>query len=154
MARFKVSDGFEKYLSALTGLEQNTTQILKQVIYEGAGNVADAVRAEIEAIPLGKTYVLNQIQKQGLLDGLGIAQIKSTLGQVNTKIGMDGYNHYHTKTFPNGQPNALIARSLISGTSFSQKYDFVGKAVNKSRKSAEEAMRSKVDDLIKKQMEE
>ena len=45
-----------------------------------------------------------------------------------------------TKKYPNGQPNALIARAVNSGTSFRKKTRFLDKAVNASKKAAEAAM--------------
>lgn len=154
MAKLKPSKDFDKYIAALNGLEQKTTVMLKQVVYVGAGELADAVRKEIEGLPTGKQYAFNEVQKAGLLHGLGIASIRSNDGVVHTKIGMDGYNLIQTKKYPKGQPNAMIARSLISGTSFSPKNNFTGRAINKAKKSAEEAMSSKCDELIKKHMED
>lgn len=151
MARFKASEDLNKYIDKIVGMYDETTPLLKQIVYDGADILADAVRSEIQKIPTGKTYMLNEMQKAGLLHGLGIAHMRSSDGKVHTKIGMNGYNLIKTKKHPNGQPNAMIARSLIAGTSFSAKYDFVSKAIGSSRAHAESAMKKKCDELIEKQ---
>ena len=64
------------------------------------------------------------------------------------KIGFDGYNEVQTKTFPNGQPNALIARSIESGSSTREKTPFLRPALAAARKQAIEAARVKFDEAI------
>lgn len=84
------------------------------------------------------------------MDGLGISQMETSEGTVNVKISFDGYNAMKTKKYPKGQPNILIARAIESGTSFRQKYPFVRKAVNASRKKAQETMQKVIDDEASK----
>ena len=74
-------------------------------------------------------------------------------GYINTKIGFDGYNATKTKKYPNGQPNALIARSIESGTSKHQKTPFVRPAISKAKAKAEAAMAASVDKDINNTME-
>lgn len=68
----------------------------------------------------------------------------------NVKLGFAGYNGQKTKAHPNGVPNSLIARSMVSGTSFRAKNDFIGRGVNASRKKAEKAIETKFDEQVKK----
>lgn len=148
MARFNVGKGMTQYIANLEKIYQNTPDMIGKSIYQGAKIVTDAVHREINALPKSE---VTEDQKAGLLDGLGIAKMKSTMTGANVKVGMDGYNTHKTKKYPNGQPNMMIARALISGTSFHpQKNDFVRRAVNKSRAAAENAMRETFDNEIKK----
>ena len=71
---------------------------------------------------------------------------------INVKVGMDGYNSETSKKYPKGQPNALIARSLESGSSFAPKRPFIGPSVNRTKGAAERAIAEKLDDEIKKVM--
>ena len=91
-------------------------------------------------------------QKEGLLSGLGIAHFRNDGGFINVKIGMDGYNSTRTKQFPNGQPNALIIRSLESGTSFRSRNPVITRATNSAKGAAEAAIQKKMDEEIKKRI--
>ena len=45
-----------------------------------------------------------------------------------------------TNKYPGGQPNSVIARSVVAGTTFRQKNDFVGRAIRKSEADANQKM--------------
>lgn len=148
MARFEFS-GIDNYISQLNKLRQSTKDgVVGKTVYAGAEVVADSVRRAIQALPVGDgrardgglVDTVTLPQKAGLLDGFGISRMKDDNGFVNVKLGFAGYNATRTKRYPRGQPNALIARSVNSGTTFRKKTKFVDKAVNSSRKSAETAM--------------
>ena len=148
MARFEFS-GIDNYISQLNKLQQSTKDgVVGKTVYAGADVVADSVRRAIQALPVGDGRARNGglvdtvtlPQKAGLLDGFGISRMKDDDGFVNVKLGFAGYNATRTKRYPRGQPNALIARSVNSGTTFRKKTKFVDKAVNSARKAAEAAM--------------
>lgn len=151
MAKFYVGKGLEEYLATLGNLETHAEGMIKYAVYPAAGIVADAVRSEIAAIPTraprGSDGILAD-QRRGLYDGLGISSFQNEGGYINVKIGFDGYNDHKTEKYPHGQPNAMIARSINSGTSFSQKYPFVDRAVRKSKKQAEDTMKIQIDGYI------
>lgn len=150
MAKLTVGNGINEYLAELEKLSGNTDQIIGRTIYEGAKVVTDAVHDEIARLP---DSAVTSVQRQGLIDGLGIARMKKTMLSSDVKVGMDGYNAHVTKKFPNGHPNAMVARAIISGTSWHpQKNDFVGRAVNRSRGQAENIMKKTCDAEIAKIM--
>ena len=64
-----------------------------------------------------------------------------------------GRNRVQTQAYPNGQPNAVIARSMESGSSARVKQPFVRKAVNAARPRAEARMGDKIKDMVDKIME-
>ncbi len=148
MARFEFS-GIDNYISQLNKLQQSTKDgVVGKTVYAGAEVVADSVRRAIQALPVGDGRArdgglidtVTLPQKAGLLDGFGISRMKDDDGFVNVKLGFAGYNATRTRRYPRGQPNALIARSVNSGTTFRKKTKFVDKAVNSARKAAQAAM--------------
>lgn len=156
--------GLERYETQLSNLFKGTEEITGKAIYAGAAIVADAVRENIQRLdarPDREGLVayhkkepppLTQSQKQGLLDGFGVSSLQDDRGYLNVKLGFDGYNKLRTKSFPKGQPNVMIARSLESGSSIANKRPFVRPAVNASRQAAEEAMAKVLDEEIEKIM--
>ena len=100
--------------------------------------------------PENKTIGPNSYQKEGLRQSIGIASLRNDGGFWNVKIGFDGYNGLKTKTWPQGQPNAMVARSVESGTSWMQKQPFMRKAEQSSRSACEKAMSEAVDKEIQK----
>lgn len=148
MARIEFS-GIDNYIKRLNKLQQSTKDgVVGKTVYAGAAVVADSVRRAIQALPVGDgraqggglVDTVTLPQKAGLLDGFGISRMKDDDGFVNVKLGFDGYNSTRTEKYPRGQPNALIARSVNSGTTFRKKTKFVDKAVNSAKKAAEAAM--------------
>lgn len=163
MARYTIGKGLDDYLAQLGNLERSAKPVIGMAIYQGAKVVADEIRSEIEALPTEPVGVnpesgkksrrnLTQVEKDGLLEGLGVTKMKDDSGVWNVKIGMDGYNANVTAKWPYGKPNAMIARSLERGTSFMTRIPFIARAVRKSRKQAETAMQAEVDKEIKKRM--
>lgn len=158
MATIKWSKGFDEYLVQLSKLSDQSLEICKKAVYEGAGIVADAVREGVQSIPINNGYGtaekpldgITAKQKAGLLEGLGISPMEEENGYVNVKIGFDEYNSLKTKKYPKGQPNALIMRAVESGTSFRVKNPVVSKATRSAKQKAEEAMQKSIDISIKK----
>ena len=160
--------GAEKYLTKLELLGKNTDAICKQAVYQAAKVAADAIDAAIDditvhSLPKGQTYFylseedlangvlldgITEAQAKGLHDGLGIAVMEHKNFAWNTKIGFDGYNEVRTKTYPKGEPNALIARSVESGSSVRNKTPFIAPTVKKIRKDAEHAMEVTIEEKI------
>ena len=154
--------GLNEYELMISRLSKNAADIAGRAIYTGAGIVADEIKSGIQSLPIVRGYGtaenplpggVTQPQKQGLLDGLGIAPLQNDGGYLNVKIGFDGYNRTKTEKYPRGQPNQLVARGVESGASWKQKHPFVRPAVNRSRKRAESAMAEALDEEIKKIVE-
>lgn len=156
MAKMTIGKGMDEYLAKLGNLEFAAPGLAGQAIYEGAKVVADQVRAEIEALPTAESKRVaiprdpTQVEKDGLLDGLGVAKKKNDNGYINVKIGMDGYNTDKTKKYPRGKPNAMIARSIESGSTVMKRNAFISRAVNKTKKEAEAAMQKVIEEGIEK----
>lgn len=148
MAKLTIGNGLNEYIRTLEKIA-DTSQYLGRAVYQGAAVVNKAVESALQELPTDDRYAsfyekrqgIRSVEKQGLIQSYGIAKMQDDNGYLNVKLGFDGYNKM-------GKANAMIARSLISGTSFMQKNDFIGKAVNKSKAAAEEAMRIEIDRSI------
>lgn len=154
-------DGLENWSRNLERLGNRANEVCAKAIGEGAGIIADAVREELEAIPIDEHFGtpsnpvngLTRLQKQGLLDSFGISPMDKDGSYLNVKLGFDGYNNEHTALYPNGKPNAMIARSLESGTSFSKKIRFFTRAVSRSKEQAQRKMDDTMQEMIRRIME-
>ena len=153
MAQFQFQ-GLDEYLQILSQMEGKTHGLIKRAVYDGAAVVADAVATAIDKLPERDGYAkpdelplsgITADQKRGLKEGLGLTKIADENGYINTKLGFDGYNSVKSKKFPNGQPNALIARSINSGSSVRKKNPFVNNAVRSVQTKAEQAMAARFD---------
>ena len=160
MATMKFKDGAD-YLLRLEHLEEAAkTDLLGNVVYDGAKVVADFVKEESGGLPVDNRRGSqddpaggpNQYQKKGLEKSFGIAPIRNDNGFVNVKLGFDGYNGLKTKRWPQGQPNQMIARSVERGTSWMKANPFMKRALRKARKQAQEAMASRLQSEIQKIM--
>lgn len=160
MMRLSVGQGIDQYISQLQNLEFTATDSIGKAIYYGADIVADAIKANLEGLPTDEGYAndgqklggIKAIQKTGLIKGFGIAKQSNDRGYINVKVGFHGYNALKTKKFPNGQPNSMVARTIESGNSFTQKHPFVRPAVNATKDRAERKMAEIINEEIKKVM--
>lgn len=159
MAKFTAAN-MENYISQLRIYSDNIQPVLNKAVYNGASEIANAVTAEIRALPEvpenhhgtedKQETGITKAQKQGLLDGFGISHLQIEENDMRfVKIGFVGYNKTATKKYPKGQPNAMIARSLISGTSFRAKNDFMARALKKTKAAAQE----KIEETFQNELE-
>ena len=160
MARVKLH-GFEEFENQLAQLGTRLVHIQGQAIYAGADIVADAVKAQIQALPVSDAWGspgnprhgVTAVEKKGLLESFGIAPAQTQGYYTNVKLGFGGYNDDKTDDWPRGKPNVMIARAIESGTSWSDKHPFFNKALQASRKRAEERMKEVMEREIQTAME-
>lgn len=157
MATFKFK-GVNELIAQYEKLDRDADKMIGKAIYNGAAVVMDSVKSSVDGIttddrfgtPDNPTAGPSTIQKIGLQHALGIAKLRNDNGFRNVKIGFDGYNSVHTKTWPNGQPNMMVARSIESGTSWMQKQPFMRRAEQAARSGCEQAMSDTIDKEIKR----
>ncbi len=152
---------YERMLSNL-GSVKTTRKVCGVAIYAGAGVVADEIRRGIDALPVvshnkrgtpaDPLEGITSAQKTGLQDGFGVSRMTLDNGFYNVKVGFDGYNSVETKSYPFGQPNAMIARSVNSGASFRRKIPFVDNAVRAAKGKAEKAMKIAFENEMNKEI--
>lgn len=177
MAKFEPGS-IAEYIQQLERLYSDSVPIIKEAVYDGAAVVADEIKKNLNSLPVEEARWatssnplkgVTQRQKEDLLDGFGISGFDGVGGQagtrdlnfVNVKLGFDGYGRTHSKRYgwdkSTGKvaaigklPNALLARSVESGTSFRKKYPFIRTAVNASKLRCENAMEERILDEINK----
>ena len=141
--------GIDKYFERLDELGKYSIGLCKRALYDGAAVLANAVRDEINALPTsdrdGDPQPVLEYEKDGLLDGLGIAKMKDNNGVISTRVDFDGYNRLKSKKYPSGHPNSMIARAINSGTSKRKKNPFMSRAIRKVRAKAQAAMAARMD---------
>lgn len=169
MAKLTIGKGLDEYIFKLTKLNAITPELLGRTIYPAAGLVADAIKANIEQIPVSNSSkrgtpadpidTITSSQKQGLRDGFGISHIRDDNGLYNVKLGFDGYNTTVSTTSKRAgwtntrQANQMIARAVENGTSFRKKHPFVAPAIRATKEQAEKMMAEILDEEIAKAME-
>lgn len=143
MAKLTVK-GFDEYLKKLEAMGEDTREIVKRSLYEGAGVVADSVKSSIGSLAVSEKG-LTEVQKQGLSDGFGIARMREAVDSTNVKIGFHGVNG-------DGKPNTVVARMTESGSSRRKATPFFNSAVNRSRSAALSAIQKEFDDQLRQKM--
>lgn len=161
MAKFAVGKGLDDYIKQLGDLEYRADGLAGRAIYEGAKVVADKIRANIEALPVqtgspkrGEKRDPTQVEKDGMLAGLGVAKKQVSDGFINVKIGMDGYNEHVTQKYPKGHPNSMIARTINAGSTWMNRHPVITQAVTSQKKAVEEKMREIIEDGINETMQD
>lgn len=161
MAKFTVGKGLDDYIAKLGDLEYRADGLAGRAIYEGAKIVADKIRSNIEALPVqvgspknGARRDPTQVEKDGMLAGLGVAKKQVSDGFINVKIGMDGYNEHVTPKYPKGHPNSMIARTINAGSTWMNRHPFINNAVSSTKKAAEEKMKEIIENGIEETMQD
>lgn len=155
--------GLKQYGDALHQLYVaiSDDDMLLDAVWAGAQPVADAVRRQLEMMPVGElkqsesgwSYQTGPSQeaKDAMLDELGIAPPRMpNPGEADVKVGFDGFYGPRTRRHPRGYPVKYEAFVWEHGTSFSQKHPFVRPAVRLSRKEAIAEMDKYVSEALKK----
>lgn len=167
MAKIELQ-GFDTYIRQIEALKADAEKVCKATVYPGAQILADAMRQAVDALPtisdqraMGNwqagrpSEALSVSQKAGLQESLGVSPIrKDRNGMVQTSVGFTGYNSVKTHAHPNGQPNALIARSLEKGTSTLKRNRFVENTIRAVKPQILEAMQQEADAQIERIMKE
>ena len=164
MARRISFPNVEEYVKKLNRLTDQSLVIIQKSVVEGSKPIADQCKANLNALASkenkyalgaykkGEKAPLTNEQKEGLIESMGLAPMQNDKGYINTKLGFDGYNKTITKRWPKGQPNAMIARSLESGSSAIEKQPFIRPAIAAKKKEAEKNISDYLDKEIEKIM--
>lgn len=134
-------DRLDRYLEVIS---ERSVGIAKQMVYVGAGEVADAVRASLNS-------VLSDEATGRLAKSLDITKMKDASDAVYNNQTFVGYDP------ETGEPFPLIAAVLESGRSDQpgrRPTHFYSRAVRASRLRAEGKMKQKFEELLEKSMKE
>lgn len=126
--------GIDEYSKKLSDLGKSAEGICKFSIYDAAGMVLEAIKANTP-------YDHGDLQ-----NSIGLAPMRNDNGYINTKIEWAGYDS-------KGTPNAIKAAVLERGRSNKSKVPFIRPAVNSVKKAAEfaieAALNKKLEQIIK-----
>lgn len=126
-------DGFEEYRKQLLKLGTSIEGVIKYAVYDAAGMVADAIKAN------------TPVESGALQNSIGLTGFRNEDGYIYTKVVFDGYDG-------RGVPNALKARVLESGSSKRKKHPFIRPALNRVKSAAEYSIEMKLDEKMKELM--
>lgn len=140
-------------LEMINRLGGNIEEVAKRAVYEGAKIIADEIGRNIDALPIDEhwgtrenpLHGVRKFQKDGLSESFGIAPMRNDKGLINTRLGFD-----HEDYNSHGQANAMIARAVNSGTSFSEKIPFFENAVRATRAQARKKMVEAAENELEK----
>lgn len=157
MARMKIKGG-DEFSHKIAALQNGTVDVMKKAVYAGANVLADAVAAQIQALPEQngkmpdgeKRNVITNREKSELISHLGISHISLENGRVSNAIGFEGYTAIKTRKYTQGVPIPMIARSIESGSSVRMKNPFMRRAGEAAKARAQEEMIRAADDEIEK----
>lgn len=133
----------------------------KQALYGGADIFADELRKETEGIPDEVFRHLDQEErfrsvadkdKEHLIESMGISEFYENGHIIETSVGFEGYQGVATKKYPQGVPNALLARAINIGSSVRQRYPFIDNAARKAAPKVEAKMKEITEKEIDKIM--
>ena len=154
--RLTVGKGIDKYISQLETLDRTADDTIIEAVYAGADIIDDQIKRNLEELPVqdqyGKAEIVSAMrskQKIGLIKSFGVAPLRNENGYIHVKAGFDGYNKIKTTRYPEGQPNAMVARTFESGNSFTKKTPFVAPAIRAKKDAAERKMADVVDTEIR-----
>lgn len=132
-------DDLDKVEKILNTYAKKSTSIAKQMVYVGAGDIADAVRASLNS-------KVSKDAKGDLANGLDTTFIKVNGATVGNSVKFNGYDS-------KGVPLALIAAVLESGRSDQPNREathFFSNAVRATRGKALNDMTAKFDEIVEK----
>lgn len=161
MAKMTFDAGAD-YAIRLGRLGDAAEGVIKKAVFPAAGIVADEIRKNIDNLPTDTMRLLQdgeqftglpQNQKIDLQRALGITGMRvDDNGFIGVRVGFGGYGTMKTRKYRKGVPNAMLARSVESGSSVRRKTPFVRPAINAKKKQAVEEMRKIIDSEIEKIM--
>ena len=161
MAGIKL-EGMEEVLELLIQTERQTERMCGRSIYPGAKIVSNECKARLNSLVTDDSLFAfsekygrmrkgpTTRQKKFLIESMGIASMRHRGGVYDVKLGFDGYNDIASPRWQNGQPNAMIARSVNKGTSFMVAQPFMDQTIVASKAAAEEAMAIQFDKELEK----
>ena len=160
MAEITGTETIKEYLELLKGALEKRKELFQKSIKPGADIVADYCKAELNNLRVDDTpYIfisqynkkrgLSQKQKEGLIKSMGLAPLKKKQDGWDVKLGFDGYNDIKSSRWKNGQPNAMIARSVNKGTSFMVAQPYMDRTIVATEYKADKAIEEEFIKLFK-----
>lgn len=156
MAKVKFT-GFQEYMRKMEKMYGQSKELCTDALNAACAVIGNAQKEALYGIPTDSRAYVDGMRhgilpeaKQALIESYGIAPVRTKNFTYERKTGFDGYNDIRTERWPKGQPNAMVARSVESGTSFLPPHKFMDKAARQAQAEAETAMQDAVDKAVKR----
>lgn len=160
MARCTV-DGIDIFADKLDLLARDASRINRGALGEAAGQVADAVSAALEGLPVCEEKFTppghfrsgaTASEKAQIIGNFGISKFKSTGGGYTTSIGFTGYVQTRSKRFNGNVPTGFLMQAIEYGTFFRVGTHTVSRAINSVRGRIPETVSEYIDREVAKIM--
>lgn len=154
-----VFEGMSDLLALIQKTEEQTSRICGRALHPGAKIIADECKARLERIRTddslfkfhqGYRHGPTKRQKRFLIESMGIAKMRKLPDGYDVKLGFDGYNDIVSERWKNGQPNAMIARSVNKGTSFMEAQPFMDESIRVSERQVLKAIEEEFEKQIER----
>ena len=149
------TEGLDELSAMLAKLGDKAQGVASGALFDGAGVVADAMKAAVDSIgtapfqyaPPGQHRLPSPEEKAALVGKTGIAHFRKNGSDVDTLVGVTGNAGY---AMVGGKKKAvrMIARSINSGTSFMVKQPVFRRAASASTGAAKAAIVSKAEKMF------
>lgn len=154
-----VVEGFEDYIEQLITTDKQLDRICGRSLHPGAKIIANVCKEKLQNLRTDDTLFRwnggfrhgpTTRQKKFLIESMGIAKIRHIGNSYDVKLGFDGYNDIVSERWPAGQPNAMIARSVNSGTSFMEAQPFMNQSITESEAAVIKAIEKQFEYELEK----
>lgn len=152
-------DGMEDISAMLEKIEEAAPAVAAKALYEGAGIMAEEIRAGAEGIrtepfrgPKPTRKPSPEEKEIVIAAGVGIAKFDKNGDEVDTSVGYR--NAGYATLGSEEKPIPLIVNAINSGTSFMKKQPFIRKASRTGGQKAMAAMTRSIEDQIDKMSKE
>ena len=147
------TEGMEAVSKMLTDLEGQAGKVAAYGLYDGAGEMADAIRKAADGIRteefhytvFGQRLPSPEEKAAVLSAGTGIAKFDKNGGEVDTSVGYASAGYVQT-AYGRTKPVAQLANAINSGTSFMRKDPFFRRGVRSGTHQAEAKIISKIEE--------
>lgn len=154
-------EGLEEFINLCVFTDKQLDKVVGRTIYPGGKVMSGAIKDSMNGIRVDDSFwgfASQHARKHGpssrqlkaLIESFGIAKIRKNKYGYNVKCGYDGYNDIVSDRWPNGQPNAMVARSINKGTTFMEAQPFMDTAVARAEGATIEAMKVQFDKELDK----
>lgn len=161
MANFKFN--MDEVIKIHLNLQGQFNAIASFTLYDAAEVMAAGLKAAAQTLPTEprntrsttrpRLQTLSPEQKRGLVNNVTVRKFKRKNGTIETTVTFGGYNDFKTEKWPKGQPNLMIAASVVQGTSVHSKYDFIKKAEKEYKRAVENEIKTKAAQYMEKAAE-
>ena len=156
--------GIEMFTGHLTKLTDDIGRINRTALGAGAVYAADEVKAALQSMPVredgeygtakNKLYGATKSEKDQIIQNFGISKVGDKGGSYDISVGFTGYVDTPSNRFNGHIPTGMLMQCIEYGTDFRKGTHTVGNAVKRIKGTIPEKVQERLDEEVKKIMEE